>query len=394
MYIKILLNYILGYITIEVEGYFIERFINLCRSKNILLWNSKRKKATLLNANIGIRDFKRAAKLIKETKCRVKIKNKKGLPFLFHKYKKRKIFFMFLFFIIMGMAILSNFVWNIEITGNETISKEEILKSLKEEGLTVGTWKTKVDRQEIVNKMRLVRSDLAWIGIDIKGTNAIVKIVEADLKPDIIKEEEYCNIIATKAGIITKVNAVNGTPLVKEGDVIKEGTILVGGWLEGKYTGMRYVHANGEVKAKVWYLQNIKVELNQVITRRKGNHENKYSVKINNFNINFYKTLSKFKKYDTIEETKKLKIFSDFYLPIELIKQTNYELVEENVQYTVEEAKEKAVQEAKIELDKQVENKENIVNTYINYKQTEEMVEAQVIYEVLEEIGTKEKIVF
>ena len=394
MYIKILLNYILGYITIEVEGYFIERFINLCRSKNILLWNSKRKKATLLNANIGISDFKRAAKLIKETKCRVKIKNKKGLPFLFHKYKKRKIFFLFLFFMIMGMAILSNFVWNIEITGNETISKEEILNSLNEEGLTVGTWKTKVDRQAIVNKMRLVRSDLAWIGIDIKGTNAIVKIVEADLKPDIIKEEEYCNIIATKAGIITKVNAINGTPLVKEGDVIREGSILVGGWLEGKYTGMRYVHANGEVKAKVWYSQNIKVELNQVIARRKGNHENKYSVKINNFNINFYKTLSKFKKYDTIEETKKLKIFSDFYLPIELIKKTNYELVEENIQYTVEEAKEKAVQEAKIELDKQVENKENIVNTYINYNQTEEMIEAQVIYEVLEEIGTKEKIVF
>ena len=47
--------------------------------------------------------------------------------------------------------------------------------------------------------------------------------------------------------------AQNGTPLVKEGDLIKEGTILIGGWLEGKYTGTRYVHANGQVEAKVWY---------------------------------------------------------------------------------------------------------------------------------------------
>ena len=394
MYIKILLNYILGYINIEVEGYFIERFINLCKSKRIFLWNSKRKKATLLNTNIGINDFKKIAKLIKQTKCKVKIKRKKGLPFIFNKYKKRKIFFLFLFLIVIGIAILTNFIWNIEIIGNENISRDEILSSLEKEGLKIGVWKNNIKNQEIANNMRLIRSDLAWIGIEIKGTNAIVKIVEADKKPDIIEEDDYCNIVATKPGIIVKVNALNGTPLVKEGDVIKEGTILIGGWLEGKYTGIRYVHANGEVKAKVWYSQTQKVELNQVISTKNGNSENKYSVKINNFNINFYKTLSKFKKYDTIEEIKKLKIFSDFYLPIEIIKKTNYEQIEENVQYTVEEAKNKATIEAKKLLDEEIENKENIVNTYINYNQTEEVVEAQVIYEVLEEIGTKEKIVF
>jgi len=46
--------------------------------------------------------------------------------------------------------------------------------------------------------MRLERNDLAWIGIEIKGTNAIVKIVETDKKPEIIDEEDYCNIVATK----------------------------------------------------------------------------------------------------------------------------------------------------------------------------------------------------
>ena len=242
--------------------------------------------------------------------------------------------------------------------------------------------------------MRLERSDLAWIGVEIKGTNAVVKVVEADKKPDIIKEDEYCNIVATKPGIIAKIDAANGTPLVKEGDVIKQGTILIGGWLEGKYTGTRYVHANGEVKAKVWYEQKEKVYLNEEITSKTGSFENKYSVKINNFNINFYKTLSKFEKYDTIEEIKKLKIFSNIYLPIQIEKKTNYELTIQNKQNTVEEAKEKAVENAKKVLDEQIKDKENIVNTYINYDQTEEIVEAQVIYEVLEEIGTKEKIVF
>lgn len=41
-----------------------------------------------------------------------------------------------------------------------------------------------------------------------------------------------------------------------------------------------------------------------------------------------------------------------------------------------------------------MQNKENIVNTYINYNEQEEFIEVEVTYEVLEEIGTKEKIVF
>ena len=69
-------------------------------------------------------------------------------------------------------------------------------------------------------------------------------------------------------------------------------------------------------------------------------------------------------------------------------------LVSEELNYTKEEAKEKAVEDAKKILNEQIENLEDILNTYINYNETDEYIEAQVIYEVLEEIGTKEKIVF
>jgi len=181
---------------------------------------------------------------------------------------------------------------------------------------------------------------------------------------------------------------------VKEGDTVKEGTVLIGGWLEGKYTGIRYVHANGEVKAKVWYSQKEKIEYKQIVFEKTGVEENKYSISVNNFRINFYKTLSKLKNYDTIEEIKKMKLFSDFYLPIEIIKTTNYEQVKKSIEYSKEEAKQIGTQQAKQKLDEQIESKENITNTYINYNEEEEFIEVEVIYEVLEEIGTKEKIVF
>lgn len=68
MYIKILLNYLLGYVNIIVEGFFVERFINICMSKNIFLWKIKRDKSAIISANVGIQDFKNAVKIGKTNK--------------------------------------------------------------------------------------------------------------------------------------------------------------------------------------------------------------------------------------------------------------------------------------------------------------------------------------
>lgn len=215
MFFKILINYILGYVNIEVEGFYIERFINMCISKRIFLWNMNRKKSSIMSVSIGIEDFKKIKEVSKKSGCKIKINEKKGLPFLFNRYKKRKIFIVMLFITFFVICILSNFIWNIEIEGLSEINSNEIYKTLENNGLKIGSNKKNIDTKEIVNNIRLEREDIAWIGIDIKGTNAKITVVEATKKPDIINEDEYCNIIANKKGVITKINALNGTPMVK-----------------------------------------------------------------------------------------------------------------------------------------------------------------------------------
>ena len=88
--------------------------------------------------------------------------------------------------------------------------------------------------------------------------------------------------------------------------------------MEGKYTGTRYVHSEAEIQARVWYEATKSMMYKQEEKNHTGNTEKKYFIKLNNFQINLSKSLPKFEKYDTINERKKLKIFSDFYLPIEL----------------------------------------------------------------------------
>ena len=62
--------------------------------------------------------------------------------------------------------------------------------------------------------------------------------------------------------------------------------------------------------------------------------------------------------------------------------------------YSLEEAKTVGIKELQEELDKEIENKENIVNKNINTYEQEDGVNIYVTYEVLENIGTNEKIVF
>ena len=228
MIFKILLSYIRGFVDISIEGYFIERFINMCISKGILLWNIRRERSTYLQANINVKDFKRIKQVARKTKCKICINEKKGMPFILNKYRKRKIFGLALIVIAFAIIVTSQFIWNIEIIGNERIDANELLTTLSERGVRIGAKKSEINTDEVIRKVRLQRNDIAWMSIDLNGTNAIIKIVENVEKPEIINENDFCNIVANKSGVITKINAKSGTSLVKEGEVVKEGMILVG----------------------------------------------------------------------------------------------------------------------------------------------------------------------
>ena len=227
MFFKIFLSYFLGYIDVKIEGYYIERFINICKKEKIKIWNIKKVENINLCFRCEARDYRKISKIAKKIKCKTKMKNKKGVPFLLNKYKKRKIFLILLIIMIITIGVSTMFVWNVEITEKNGLELENIEKDLQNLGLKTGIMKKNINTQNIINQIRLNRTDIAWIAIDISGTNAIVKIVKTDKKPTIINEDEYCNIISEKNGIITKINAQSGTLNVKVGDTVNTGDILV-----------------------------------------------------------------------------------------------------------------------------------------------------------------------
>lgn len=392
MFFKILFKYFSGFINITVEGFFIERFINNCINNEILLWSIKRNNSTLLTANVSIKEFKKIRNIAKKTKCKVNINCKKGLPIILHRYRKRKLLLILLIPIVLSVLITSTYIWNIEIRGLENIKESEILNQLIQEGVDIGKRKNGIDTKKVINNIRLKRKDISWMSIDMNGTNIIVTIVEAEEKPEVINENEYCNIIAEQKGIITKITADTGTAVVKIGDIVQKGDILIGGYMEGKYTGTRYVHAKGNVEARIWHTKKIESEFVREITEETGIIKNRYSINFNNFKINLYKSLPNFENYDTINETNKMKIFDNFYLPIEINKTKYVEQKKTKVTYGKEELKEILIGELEKQFEEENINNLNVINKVVNVYEKDSSMEVEMTYEIKTTIGIEEKL--
>lgn len=384
-----------GYVKVEIEGFFIQRFINLCISKGIILDNTKHLNRSKIITNINKNDFKDVCKIAKQTNARVKITKKGGLPFSIHKYRKRKIFLGLLCVIgILGFTI-TRFIWNIEINGTQKINSAEIEQVLKDNGIEIGKLISKIETESLINKIRLERADIAWVGAQVKGTNFILNIVEAEEKPEIIDENQKNNIISNKKGIISRINVQSGTARVTVDEEVDEGTLLVEGVMEGKYTGIRYVNSQADVYAKITYSKSETRKLIEQESYLTGNEQNVYKVNLNNFKINLNKGVSNFENYDTIYSKKKIRLFSNYYLPIELEKTTYRETKKEEKTYSVEEI----TNELKTKLEKEIidslENKyENFIESSSNIEINENNVTVIVNCVVEEKIGINQDLVF
>ena len=395
MFLKLIYMFLAGFVTIEVEGFFIERFLNICRNKNILLQDLSREMNTYIKVKILKSDFKEIRHIARKTKCKVKIKKKSGIPFVINKYRKRKIFAVAILVIAIFIFIITKFIWNVEIIGNKKIETEEIRKLVAEYGIIEGKLKSDINTQKISNLIRLNRDDIAWIGITLNGTNAIIEIEEVIEKPEIIEKDKVCNIVASEDAIISKIIVQNGTARVKVGDEVKKGDLLVEGIMEGTYTESRKVHAEATILGKIIYEKEKKEAFLQSEKIKTGKEEEKIEICINNFKINFNKGVSKFEKYDTITTNNKLKIFSDFYFPISLKKHTNLEYEIRQKQYSEEELKEKLINSLEMELESEYEiskyeEKYKKKDVYTNIENGEMTV--KLVYEIQKEIMAKEEV--
>lgn len=298
-----------GTVTVQIEGFFTERFINLCKINNIKIWNITTVVKGVVRFNINISDFKYLRKFAKKTKCKITIKDKRGIYFKLFKYRKRKIFFLLFLLLLFFSIFLSTFILRIDVEGNDKIESKQVIEALKNSGLYIGKNKLFFNKKETINLLRLNLPDVSWTGIDINGTNATVKIVEkVRLDENNVQNSTNGDIVASKDGIITKIVAENGTAKFKTGSYINKNDVAIEGKIYSMFMPTQSVPAKGIVQIESHYVYNNKYTY--VVNEKEYTNKKLYTIGISiNSKENMLNYLNKNKKYDITKNSKKIVIF-------------------------------------------------------------------------------------
>lgn len=248
-------KFLRGYITIQVEGIFLEKFTNLCAVNCLPFWNVKRYGMAKMMGRTTIDGYRKMRHISRKCGCRVRINKKRGMPFFLHKYRKRKVFIIGAFLFFLMIKVNGFFIWDIDVIGNESDISKEILMQLEEFGIKRGIKKKNVDINDISSKLMIKRSDLSWVGVEMDGMRLKVKVVEKAKVPERIDENTACNIIASKPGLIVSINTLQGTQMVENNAIVDIGDILVLGIMEMEQfpEKTKEVHSLAEIEARVWY---------------------------------------------------------------------------------------------------------------------------------------------
>lgn len=338
-------HFLSGYVRIRVEGYFLERFLNLSLNKSINVWHIEKASEGVLYANVSIRSFKKLKKIAQKTGVRVHIVEKKGLPFYTVKYDKRYgiAVGVLAFFIII--AVMSLFVWDIDVIPSEHLNEAEIRTQLENNGFHIGVFTPWVDTERICSQIVIDNDELVWCGISIDGSRATVEVKERRERIPILDEGTPCDVVASRTGVVDSVLAYNGQSVCQPGDAVEAGDLLISGVHESEVTGTTYLHARGKVMATTYREIDVEQPLYQQTRTKTGEHKSHYTLRFLNFRLNLYRNDSiPYQEYDKIEEENLLQIGSFLVLPIG-VESVRYEQVQvDQVPLSEEEAYELASQ--------------------------------------------------
>ncbi len=237
-----------GWARVEIEGGYPERLLNAVAEEEIAVWGV-RFRDERMRFSCFARDYRVLRHRARRACVRMRVRQKHGLPFWLHRYRKRKGMLIGLALYALILALLAPRIWVIEVVGNGATSTEEILTVAQDMGVRLGARmdELQIKQLEIMGLNRL--STLAWISVNPSGCVARVEVTERKPTPQVLDLSEPSDMVAVRDGRIVSVTVVSGQKCVMAGEAVSAGTVLISGRVESEL-GEQLCRAYGEVWAQ------------------------------------------------------------------------------------------------------------------------------------------------
>ena len=267
---------------------------------------------------IRAKDVRRFSSYAK-SKVRFALSEPLGVRGFIVRNRRKYGFFAALITVAVLFILTRGLVWDVRVSGNATVSDTAVLKTLGDYGLAVGSRWSAVDKNVLEATLLSTHPEIAWISVNRRGTVAYVELIESE---NIGKEEvsapTYSNIVAQRDGVIEEIAVKSGEAMVKVGDVVRAGDVLISGVTDNEI-GVRFCRAVGSVRAQS--VTDVEVEISRSVSEKTEIKRRIAQVRVLlfNFSINIFKNYGNCENScDIIEVTKEFALFGRYKLPFSL----------------------------------------------------------------------------
>ena len=238
---------------------------------------------------------------------------------------------------------MSNIVFDIDVIHSSKEIKDLVYKELKENGINKYILKKSYEEIERIEDKILEdnKDKIEWIEITENGTSYIIRVEERKIKEDNDDNTSY-DIVSTKNAIIYSIEASSGEKIKKINDYVTKGDIIISGSIT-KPDGNKIIEtAKGEVYGEVWYVVDVNYPYIYKEETQTGKVKEVYVINFLGKRISLF-DFNKFKTYNANSKV----LLNNNFLPINIVKEKQYELNVIDEYYTEEETVEKAIELAK-----------------------------------------------
>lgn len=355
------------------------------------IWNVHKKGDTLVGFCYP-KDYCSVAREGKNSGCKIKVIERRGLPFWRHRYRFR---WGLLIGAIMALILLfcsTFFVWSIDVNGNLLLKDDDILKASSDQGLHEGALRFSFNTRDIEYALMEQFPEIAWVSINRSGTHYDIEISESTPKPQIQNNNTPCNVVSKSDAVIREVEAYNGTAMVAPGDVVSQNQLLVSGVKEFENSEVvHYTHASAKIIGETQKTLDYQLPLSISVPKKTGEIKEKKRMRMFGFEIplSIFKTPENFSDCHT--ETKQIH-FLGFSLPI-YVQTTYYELTEEvKIENDKDEVRRVLINNAKSGEENELKGCK-ILSRKFSFEETAEGITLHATYIVEEDIGSQVPIV-
>ncbi len=268
--------------------------------------------------SLGLGDAQAVERILARNGIEPSFIRERGLPQRLGRYRRRYGIPVGLgmFFAILWAS--GQFIWTMDVKGNDKIPADAILTRLEALGCHVGTYIPSIDFDDLHHEFLLQYDDISWIAVNLRGTGATVEVREMEIPEIRIDESTPFNLVAAEDGILVEREIYRGTPEADVGDLVRKGDLLASGVVDTP-GGYRLLHARGKVLAQVKRTVTVEIPLEERVKRETGAVFYEKSVKFFGFSLKFFKNTGNLPaEYDIIKRETPLRIFDTIEVPVAL----------------------------------------------------------------------------